>query len=121
MLKLNGWRRIGVIASVAWVLGAYSYVSGRDVSKETNSAASFDVSCEVTLPLRSGSQQRRAWNKECEKRADDILALETANDNTKEGEVALIPVPLGWGFAYLVLFLARWIRRGFIKERSRQA
>ena len=26
---------------------------------------------------------------------------------------AVAPVPLAWGFAYLVLFLVRWVKRGF--------
>ena len=27
---------------------------------------------------------------------------------------AFIPVPLGWGFTYLILFLVRWVKRGFV-------
>jgi hypothetical protein len=28
--------------------------------------------------------------------------------------VAFVPVPLGWGFVYLVLFLVRWVKNGFL-------
>jgi len=31
--------------------------------------------------------------------------------------MAVVPVPFAWGFAYLALFLRRWIMRGF---RARQ-
>ncbi len=30
--------------------------------------------------------------------------------------VALVPVPFGWGFAYLALFLVGWIKRGFLAD-----
>ncbi len=28
--------------------------------------------------------------------------------------VAFVPLPLGWGFVYLIFFLVRWVKRGFI-------
>jgi hypothetical protein len=34
---------------------------------------------------------------------------------------ALIPVPLGWGFVFLVIFLIGWIKRGFQRTPSTEA
>lgn len=66
-MKINGWQRIGIIASVGWVLFAV-----------------FKF-----LPI---------WSK------DDLPAIAI---------VVFVPIPLAWGAVYLVLFLIRWVRRGF--------
>jgi hypothetical protein len=50
-----------------------------------------------------------------QQRADDSLALALTNAREEAALVAFVPVPLGWGFAYLLFFLVRWVKRGFIK------
>lgn len=77
-MKLNGWKRIGIIASVVWILGA-----------GLTSLAELDY-----------------------------LAGTPSSDWSAAAFVTFAPVPLGWGFVYLVLFLVRWVKRGFAVEGS---
>jgi hypothetical protein len=66
-MKINGWQRMGIIASVGWV-------------------------------LFTGLKFLQYWSK---------------NDLPWIAIVVFVPIPLAWGAVYLVLFLIRWVRRGF--------
>ena len=113
MVKLNGWKRIGIIASVVWILGAGLYTYDSQIENDSRSIASTHIECDSNLAGKTGD----AWEKgfdECDKRADDSLALTITNARLAAALVALVPVPPGWGFAYLVLFLVRWVKHGFM-------
>ncbi len=101
MKKLNGWKRIGVIASVIWILGAgaYTYVS------ESTSEVIASIQCET----KPGFGDEAAFLR-CVKNAHDSLGVAEV-----VALAAFVPVPLGWGFVYLVLFLVRWVKRGFMR------
>jgi hypothetical protein len=103
MMKLSGWKRIGIIASVVWILcaGIYTFNSVREnITKYAREQSKY-CSMEVLL---SG---------ECNKREADYIAAAAYQPIVAAGFVALVPVPLGWGFTYLVLFVVRWVKRGF--------
>jgi hypothetical protein len=69
---------------------------------------SFDASCRAHFSINMVSH--------------DILGAPFMRIANKWGPTSSpIPVPLGWGLAYLVPFLVRWIKRGFrqpISSRS---
>ena len=51
--------------------------------------------------------------KACDAQMTADQNAEWPQDNEVAMVVALVPVPVAWGFAYSLLFLVRWIRRGF--------
>jgi hypothetical protein len=107
--KLNGWKRLGLIASVVWILcaGVYTFKAVDDTRITT--ASGFTLRCEEAP---DGSLRGSA---ECDALSTDYLA-KTGNEPWIEAAiVAFVPVPLGWGLAYLVLFLVRWVKRGFAR------
>ena len=112
-MRLNGWKRLGIISSVVWILGAgfHTYTSEMDGGSK---AVSFNhVVCDANLKGKTGD----AWTRgvdECNRQADELLRVDTSNARMDAANIALFPVPLGWGLAYLILFLARWARRGFV-------
>ena len=104
-MRLNGWQRLGIVASVVWILGAGFYTANAVSDREAQTAADSTVACE--------DAHRDVLNPECNERGIDYLNA-TKNDARIEAAlVAFVPVLLGWGFAYLALFVARWVRRGF--------
>ncbi|HEV2417183.1 MAG TPA: hypothetical protein VGX94_05230 [Terriglobia bacterium] len=115
-MKLNGWKRIGIIASVAWILGAgmYTYESGLDSAVGLGTVMSQSCDQGRDRVERSGSDWEREW-RECRKNGDEAVSLGVTNAEISAALVAFVPVPLGWGFAYLVLFLMRWVRCGFVR------
>jgi hypothetical protein len=112
--KLNGWKRLGIIASVVWILGAWVHTIDSENDSESKAVASIHVTCDDNLAGKTGD----AWQKgfdECNKEADDLLTHAMAGARVDAAIVAFVPVPLGWGLAYLVLFLVRWVKRGFAR------
>ena len=113
-MKLNGWQRLGIIASVVWILVAWVHTYDSENDSASKAIASNQVTCDGNLAGKTGD----AWQKgldECNKRADESLTQAMAGARVDAAIVALVPVPLGWGLAYLVLFLVRWVKRGFAR------
>jgi hypothetical protein len=165
MMKLNGWKRIGIIASVIWIIGvgAYTYDSEIDQASlpisrtylSCDSAAKAPTSRDVLDQIAAGNTGGQpplprkapdsapepgtvsadslpvtpppgytvevpvppgavlADSRDCHKQAEDSLTLAVKNARLDASLVALVPVPLGWGITYLILFLVRWVKRGF--------
>ena len=114
MVKVNGWQRIGIIASVVWILGAWVHTFDSQIDSDSKGIASTHVVCDSNLAGKTGD----AWTKgfeECNKQATDSIAEAMTNARLDAAFVGLVPVPLGWGFTYLVLFLVRWVKRGFMR------
>ena len=104
-MKLNGWKRIGIVASVVWVLGAGIRTLTDVQNTDIATASALTLSCEEANNGR--------WSVECDKRSTDYLAEVSRDEWIETATVAFVPVPVGWGFAYLVFFLVRWVRCGF--------
>ncbi len=114
MVKINGWKRLGIIASVVWILGAGAYTYDSVFDSISEGIASVHVTCDSNLIGKTGD----AWTKgfdECNKQADESLAEASKYIWLDASLVAFVPLPLGWGFAYLVVFLVRWVKRGFMR------
>jgi len=107
--KLNGWKRLGIIASVAWILASFvcTLVVVDDALKAT--ASGFTLRCEEAP---DGSLRGSA---KCDALSTEYLAKTEYEPWIEATVVAFVPVPLGWGFAYVVLFLVRWVKRGFAR------
>lgn len=107
-MKLNGWKRIGIVASVVWIIGAY----GHTMDTALDADAKFSV--EIVQSCISAHNGQEVGDNECLKRGEDYVVNNIHNNQIAAALVAIVPVPLGWGFAYLVIFLVRWIKRGFV-------
>jgi hypothetical protein len=113
-MKLNGWKRIGIIASVVWILGAGVHTYDSEIDSASAFITSTHVACDSNLAGKTGDAYTTSFN-ECNKQADDSLAIALNSARLEAALGAFVPVPLGWGFTYLVLFLVRWVKRGFMR------
>jgi hypothetical protein len=102
-MKLNRWKRIGIIASVVWLLGAGGYTYYSEAKDIAHLASSATQTCLTMLTDQAG---RAA---ECQKRGDSFREALPEVRYFALG-VATIPVPLGWGLVYLAIFVGRWAR-----------
>ncbi|WP_443749691.1 hypothetical protein [Asticcacaulis solisilvae] len=109
MKKLNGWQRIGVIASVIWIVAA-------GVGERIREQKYFE-----DLEYASVSVCEQKWQYEPMPSPDPCIedGVNTYFNNLKAAGwsgpliAAFLPVAVGWGLTYLILALARWVRRGF--------
>jgi hypothetical protein len=110
MAKLDGWKRIGIIVSVVWILGAGIFTFNAVENSVIENASAQTLMCEEA--------HNRAGSAECDKRSTDYLANHNYDALIASALVAFIPVPLGWGFVYLILSLVAWVKRGFMRPSS---
>jgi predicted Ser/Thr protein kinase len=105
------WKRVGIVASVVWILGAGIYALKFQGDHDLNSMKIF---CQGTTP---------GWGPEyekCLKEENDQYAKLVPEERELAALFAFFPVLLGWGFIYLVVFLVRWITRAATAHPSRR-
>jgi hypothetical protein len=124
-MKINGWQRIGIVASLLWALGA-----GVSEKKRTDEVAikhSLYVTQNLCLPIAKktvtvdGPETEIDLYLKCvietHKEADSRMAL-TGESILKLLPFSVVPVVAGWLLAYLSIMTFRWIRVGFVAKSS---
>jgi hypothetical protein len=112
-MKLNGWKRIGIIASAVWVIWSYNHTFDRMEFVTSSIAVDQEQRC---LSAHPGEFDK--YFPQCDAVGEtngqmQLRQKERHNNQVAAAMEALVPVPLAWGFAYLVLLLVRWVKRGF--------
>jgi hypothetical protein len=105
--RLNGWQRIGIVASICWALGAWVYTA----SSENWAQRDFMACLERIEP---GGSTR------CVEEAKHARPIADAQQRQRAIINALVPPPLGWLFAYGALGIVGWIREGFSSAAGAQ-
>ena len=103
-MKLNGWKRIGILASVAWVLGAGLHTLNVEGRRHSEFVADRVTSCEDSY---SAINCDRYFDSSAEIKEQLLIEWQDAVI------VAFSPIPFAWGSIYLIIFLLRWLKRGF--------
>jgi hypothetical protein len=105
-MRLNGWQRVGIVASVIWAIGAPIYM---DSAAERDADEKFSWVYGSCRDVPSNDRDR------CYQRAsrayDSVPRYHFTSANG--AFVALAPIPFGWLLAYALVYLARWIQAGF--------
>jgi len=114
MTKLNGWKRIGIIASVVWILVAGIYAYQLEFKSNLDLANFVYASCLRDAADKTGDTWATA-DGECGKKLIDSFGSAGPDARVMAELVAFVPVPRGWGLVYLVLFLVRRVKRGFMR------
>jgi hypothetical protein len=108
-MRLNGWVRIGIIASVAWVFVG-GYLGNRLVVNQAAESMMTTLQLcnyhpEGAPPTRSpavcGRQANAAWD-------------EAVKDHWWAAAiVAFVPIPFAWLLVWGLVALVRWVRARF--------
>lgn len=129
-MKLGGWQRIGIIASVLWALGAgiaervsqvdhsYHYFT---VSMDTicpmarKSAGSTAMSSDILVGQQAGSDAYTRCLSSAHRTAEEMRSWESLNGQAGVAilAVGILPVIAGWVLAYLGRRLFFWVKAGF--------
>ena len=103
-MKLNGWRRIGVVVSVIWAIGAAIFERKRQV---------FPVDERFVIQIQ---QCLNPINDECfnlaEKQRSELLALDFSSVSNILF-ASLGPIVVAWLTAYLAIKVFFWVKAGF--------
>jgi hypothetical protein len=113
-IRINGWQRLGIILSVGWIIWSYNHTYDHLDYETTKIAVDEEMSCEHEH-ARAG-ENFDDFFKTCDALSPAKMPerMKESHDNrVRAATEALIPVPLAWAGAYLVIFLFRWVRRGW--------
>jgi|SRR5215468_873695 len=106
-MRLNGWQRIGIVASVVWAIGAPIYL---DYAAQQEALAAFGRYYEACRDVPSNDPEQ------CFQRASRAYDNVTRYPRQWPALTALVPIGLGWLLAYALVYLVRWIGAGFAKQ-----
>jgi hypothetical protein len=115
MNKLNGWVRIGIVLSILWVLGGGIYAN-RLVTQTAINSSNLIYSLCTSSPPSDAAQS--GFYKYCGMQRDDIYKDATQYRVRDVALFALLPVPIFWLIAYIIVLTFRWIKKGFISKNE---
>ncbi|MET4477978.1 hypothetical protein [Bradyrhizobium sp. F1.13.3] len=106
-MRIKGWARIGIVLSAIWAIGGGLYQNNEELSR---SNSFFQFAYEV---CQRGKDAGTTKDFDCFKQSwEDAKPFR----EPRLGDVlfmAFAPLPVCWLFAFLVILIFRWIRRGF--------
>jgi hypothetical protein len=126
----RGWRRIGIVVSVIWFIAFGGYVWS-DSTRHNVDFYEFQLRmCNAIWEVANESLQSARTPEERDKRSSENRAkYEKCNADAKtlffsQADqlyrsipillgVDLATIAVGWALVWFVVFIARWIRRGF--------
>ena len=120
-MRLNGWQRIGIVASVCWLIGGGLWINARVLDTRTSSIEEEYNRCLAARSIQpDGTIPRDTdWGPCISKFKDDYLLA--ADGHLYETAVyTLIPIPIVWALVYGLIALRRWIRVGVTPSRQNQ-
>ena len=108
-MHLNGWVRIGLIVSVAWILagGVWGY------NIVINDAHDVMITTSRICNYRPDGMPPRYSPEECTERALAAQREAVHSHWAAAAIVAFVPILFGWLSAWGLVALLRWVRAGF--------
>ena len=108
-MRLNGWVRIGLIASVAWIfIGGY-LGNASVIDQARDAVATKSRNCNL-YPDGAAPRNSRA---ECDRQVTAAWDSAVKYHWEAAAVVALVPIPVAWLLVWGLVSLVRWVRAGF--------
>jgi hypothetical protein len=119
VLQLNGWQRIGIVASICWIVAGGLWINhvviddlGAPVGAEYRRCLdSRSVQPDGTIPKDTD------WGP-CSRKFEAAFGPAVANHWYYAAAYTLIPIPFVWLLVWGVLGVIRWIGAGFALSRK---
>ena len=108
-MRIGGFVRLGIVLSVAWIVGAGMYQNNEDLRKADSFYQFAYNVCEQNKEVRLNPK-----NVDCSLEAQDEAR---PFREARLGDVlivAFVPVPIFWLLVFLTLSIYRSLRRGFL-------
>lgn len=112
-IRLHGWQRVGIVASVIWVLGAGLAQHASDLDRAAAAADMAVMVCQEGPWSKYATEDLKkpnCWGNEWERAFNAALIGKW----DRMAVVAFVPVPIGWLIVYLLVWIGRWVRSGFV-------
>jgi hypothetical protein len=107
MKKLSGWKRIGIVASVAWAVGSFLWSESHDNNGFIRQLYDSRARC-MSHPDHTLTKDQ------CDTEYMEIINRAVQNRREEAVIFALVPIPFGWIIIGGLLGVVRWVRAGFV-------
>jgi hypothetical protein len=109
-MRLNGWQRLGVVASVMWAIGAFLV----GISGENRAWSYYKVCMRIVGDDDDAVRRSKAVDR-CGVRYKNDAPAAIREQQAQAAFTALVPIPFAWFFTCVGIWIVRWIRRGFAR------
>lgn len=118
-MRLNGWQRLGVVASIIWF-----FVGGFIGNKEALENAAKETSAHVDICVAANKMRLgeygpydQVWTP-CTRQYEPIFSRNAEGHWWAALIVGLGPIPFAWLLGWAIIAVGRWIARGFRRSPS---
>ena len=113
-MRLNGWQRLGIIASVCWIIVGGMWINGHVIDDLGADAVTSYRQCLASRSVQAdGSVPKDTDWAPCSASFDKNFKSAVADHWLYATIYTLIPIPVVWLLAYGLMMLFRWVRVGF--------
>ena len=118
MKRLNGWQRIGVILSVAWIIGGGLWRLGANREYAIRPIVYHMNICSAEYDVNDPNRSVQAYTK-CMDRAMAVPPLQSDAETAVAAVVETFALlGLAWLLIYALVWIARCVRTGFKQSAS---
>ena len=111
---LNGWQRIGVLATACWIAGIMAVAS---VERWGNPATVFSPNYVFKfVEFEPAAEQCLKKLNPATGKPEGLTEVIIGLSPQLVLPTTIVPPVLGWLFAYLVVWAVQWVKRGFTRE-----
>jgi hypothetical protein len=110
IMRLNGWLRVGIVASVLWVLIGDFFIHGRIID---------ELGAPVIAELKSCAEADGSDWQACRAAYNRDYPGAMTGHWQYAGIITAIPWALFWVLAFICYVTIRWVRRGFDPQAAR--
>lgn len=112
LAQRRGWIRLGVVLSIAWVVGVFAYAISDHYALRADAIATVDAPEPATPPVvtRWDIVGQQSFLTEC----DIKYKLVTCSPRVLNlALLTFLPIVGGWLIVVLIVYAVLWIRAGF--------
>lgn len=119
-IRLNGWQRIGIVLSIAWMVGAPIYMDKVGHQRLRDIELSLISLCTTAGSKLPSEERIGKCIKDGSADADKYRDIFIKPPLTIFFKYGVLPVPVFWALSYFVIFVINWVRRGFRQARAKE-
>ena len=114
MSRLNGWQRIGIVASVCWFIVGGLWINSLVIGElGAPATAAYRACLEARSIQPDGTVPRDTDWGPCSERFKRDYVAAVADHWRWAAFFTLTPIPIVWLIVYGLIALVRWIKAGF--------
>lgn len=106
MQRLNVWHRLGIVATVLWIFIGGIWNMGVEWDRHYEAYSGGRSLCFTLSP--NDQEAIESCLADEERFRDEAVSTVWANIAVK----TLFPIPVVWGFVYLIIWTCRWVWAG---------